>query len=41
MDNITIRNIDEQLKIQLRIQAAQHGRSIEDEAGNILRVGLI
>lgn len=34
---MTIRNIDEQLKKRLRIQAALHGRSIEDEARDILR----
>lgn len=34
---MTIRNIDEQLKKRLRIQAAMHGRSMEDEARDILR----
>jgi len=27
---MTIRNIDEQLKARLRVQAAKHGRSMED-----------
>ena len=37
---MTIRNIDEQLKKRLRIQAARHGRSMEDEARDILRSAL-
>jgi len=37
---MTIRNIDEQLKARLRIAAAQHGRSMEDEARDILRIAL-
>ncbi len=37
---MTIRNIDEQLKARLRVQAAQHGRSMEDEARDILRAAL-
>ena len=40
MASITIRNIDEPLKVQLRIQAAIHGRSMEDEARDILRTAL-
>jgi plasmid stability protein len=36
MASITIRNLDEPLKAQLRIQAATHGRSMEDEARHIL-----
>jgi len=40
MASITIRNIDEPLKAQLRIQAAIHGRSMEDEARDILRTAL-
>jgi antitoxin FitA len=35
--SITIRNLDEGLKSRLRIQAAIHGRSMEDEARDILR----
>lgn len=37
MASITIRNLDEELKARLRIQAAFHGRSMEDEARDILR----
>jgi plasmid stability protein len=40
MASMTIRNIDEQLKARLRVQAAQHGRSMEDEARDILRAAL-
>lgn len=40
MASMTIRNLDERLKARLRIQAAQHGRSMEDEARNILRNAL-
>lgn len=37
MASITIRNLDDALKARLRIQAANHGRSMEDEARDILR----
>lgn len=40
MATMTIRNIDDQLKARLRVQAAMHGRSMEDEARNILRTAL-
>lgn len=40
MATMTIRNIDDQLKARLRVQAAQHGRSMEDEARDILRTAL-
>lgn len=40
MATMTIRNIDDQLKARLRIQAAIHGRSMEDEARDILRAAL-
>lgn len=40
MASMTIRNLDEQLKSRLRIQAAAHGRSMEDEARDILRTAL-
>lgn len=40
MTTMTIRNIDEQLKGRLRIQAAIHGRSMEEEARDILRAAL-
>jgi antitoxin FitA len=34
---MTIRNIDDSLKQRLRLRAAQHGRSMEEEARDILR----
>jgi plasmid stability protein len=40
MASITIRNLDEPLKARLRVQAATHGRSMEDEARDILRTAL-
>jgi len=38
--SITIRNLDDSLKSRLRVQAAVHGRSMEDEARDILRTAL-
>jgi plasmid stability protein len=40
MASITIRDIDERLKARLRVQAAHHGRSMEEEARDILRTAL-
>ncbi|HEX4505206.1 MAG TPA: plasmid stabilization protein [Alphaproteobacteria bacterium] len=40
MASIIIRNLDEPLKAKLRVQAAVHGRSMEDEARDILRAAL-
>lgn len=40
MASITIRNLDEGLKARLRVKAAVHGRSMEDEARDILRSAL-
>lgn len=40
MTTMTIRNIDDALNARLRVQAAQHGRSMEDEARDILRTAL-
>ena len=40
MASMTIRNLDEKLKARLRVQAARHGRSMEDEARDILRSAL-
>ena len=40
MASITIRNLDEPLKVQLRLRAAAHGRSMADEARDILRSAL-
>jgi plasmid stability protein len=37
MASITIRNLDEQTRARLRVRAAHHGRSMEDEARHILR----
>lgn len=37
MASITIRNLDDEVKIRLRIRAASHGRSMEEEARLILR----
>jgi len=40
MVSITIRGLDESLKSKLRIRAAEHGRSMEAEAREILKCGL-
>lgn len=40
MASMTIRGLDDQLKSRLRIRAAVHGRSMEDEARVILRAAL-
>jgi antitoxin FitA len=40
MASMTIRNLDEKLKARLRVQAAKHGRSMEDEARDILKSAL-
>lgn len=40
MASMTIRNVDESLKRRLRMQAAAHGRSMEEEARDILRSAL-
>lgn len=37
MASITIRNLDDRLKRRLRVRAAEHGRSMEEEAREILR----
>ena len=37
MASITIRNLEDDLKLRLRIRAAEHGRSMEEEARDILR----
>jgi plasmid stability protein len=37
MASLTIRNFDDDLKALLRLQAAHHGCSMEQEARNILR----
>ena len=40
MASITIRGLDDALKARLRVRAAEHGRSMEDEARDILRTTL-
>ncbi len=40
MASITIRNLDDGLKQRLRVRAARHGRSMEEEARDILRDSL-
>jgi plasmid stability protein len=40
MASITSRNLDDKLKQRLRMRAAHHGRSMEDEVRDILRVAL-
>lgn len=40
MATITIRNLDDKLKARLRLVAAQHGHSMEEEARIILRQAL-
>ncbi len=37
MESITIRNLDDGLKRRLRVRAAENGRSMEEEARDILR----
>jgi plasmid stability protein len=37
MASITIRNLEDGLKHRLRVRAAEHGRSMEEEAREILR----
>ena len=40
MSSITIRNLEENAKRRLRLRAARHGRSMEEEARQILRAAL-
>ena len=40
MTAITIRNLDDTLKARLRLQAARHGHSMEEEARQLLHKGL-
>ena len=40
MATLTIRNLDERTKAQLRVQAARHGRSMEEEARTILHTAI-
>jgi plasmid stability protein len=41
MATLTIRNLDETIKQNLRISAAKHGCSMEEEARRILRHALV
>jgi antitoxin FitA len=40
MATLTIRQLDEKTKTRLRVRAARHGRSMEEEAREILRSAL-
>jgi plasmid stability protein len=40
MSSITIRNLDDSLKASLRLRAARHGVSMEQEVRNILQTTL-
>ena len=40
MASLTIRRLDETVKAKLRMRAARHGRSMEEEARQILKAGL-
>ncbi|MGA2149413.1 MAG: plasmid stabilization protein [Bryobacteraceae bacterium] len=40
MASITIRRLDDTVKAKLRLSAATHGRSMEEEAREILKAGL-
>ena len=40
MATLTIRRLDEKTKSRLRVRAARHGRSMEEEAREILRSAL-
>ena len=40
MASITVRNLDDSLKRRLRIRAAENGRSMEQEARDILKAAL-
>ena len=41
MASITIRKLDDAVKSRLRIRAARHGRSMEEEAREILKVAVV
>ena len=40
MASITIRRLDDAVKQKLRVRAATHGRSMEEEAREILKAGV-
>ena len=41
MASLTIRNLDESIKENLRLSAARHGRSMEEEVRQILQQSLL
>lgn len=41
MNNITISNLDDNIKSRLKKRAEKHGRSLEEETREILRMALI
>jgi plasmid stability protein len=41
MASLTIRNLDDELKAKLRVEAALHGNSMEEEVRSILRKTLL
>lgn len=41
MASLTIRRLDDDTKARLRVRAARHGRSMEEEARSILREALL
>jgi plasmid stability protein len=40
MGNLTIRNLDDRVKAEIRIRAAKHGRSMEEEARRLLSLAI-
>jgi plasmid stability protein len=40
MASLTVRQLDEKVKKLLRLRAARNGRSMEDEARDVLRIAL-
>ena len=40
MASLTIRNLDEKTKARLRLRAARHGRSMEEEVRTLLRAAV-
>ena len=40
MASLTIRRLDERTKTRLRVRAARHGRSMEEEARTLLKAAL-
>ncbi len=40
MASLTIRNLDQKTKLRLRLRAARHGRSMEEEVRTLLRAAV-